>query len=74
MGNQFNKFDIIDESDTTALTLMKLRKSRATRLSKVPKGAFGCILEYCGPRLYSKKVTKHYKYNPTYPINFTWPV
>ncbi len=73
MGNFLKKSDFIYESsDSTAFTLMKLRNSRTTRLSKVPKGVFGCILDYCGPSLI-RKVTKHYKYDARWPINYTWP-
>ncbi len=51
---------------------MKLRVSRATRMSKVPKVVFGCVLEYCEPQRI-RRVTEHLRYNPAYPINYTWP-
>ena len=70
MGNRFKKSDFTIVIDSSALTLMKLRKSRATKLSKVSKGVFICILEYYEP---TRKVSNHYKYNPDYPINYTWP-
>ncbi len=72
MGNRLNKSDFTIVLESTVLTLMKLRKSKVTRLSRVSIGVFRCILEYCEPTRI-KRVSKHYKYNTKFPINYTWP-
>ena len=58
---------------SNALTLMKLRQKATTRLSKLPKGVFGCIVEYCQPARI-KRVTDH-KYENVDPKKQThiWP-
>ena len=48
------------------------RASKASKVSKIPSGAFRRILEYYEP-VYKLRITEHYKYNPEYPINYTWP-
>ncbi len=55
-----------------ALALMKLRQKGASKANKVARGVFRRILEYYEP-VCKMKVTEHYKYNPEYPTNYTWP-
>ncbi len=70
MGNLFKKSDFVIY-DPTVLTLMKLQKKGTTMLSMLPKGVFGCILEYCEPLKFYR--IEKYKHNSKFPINYKWP-
>ena len=69
----------MDEPETAADTyfsnmfaLIKLREQGVSWVCMVPQGVFRCILEYCKPAKL-KRVSVHYKFNPRWPTNYTWP-